>query len=1012
MTRLARATVFACSLLLGGLAGLPPFMAQPIPSDGYPQLERARQAREAGQLQPAIRILQALGKASLPATLRARVGYELGLAYVDQRAYAQAEAQFARLPALARSADSSTLVQVLFLRGKATLSYAQGRYLQARTQVREALDSLQTHPLPPTLQAATLLQLGRIDDTLGKPEAGRSHYLEALALLQQLPAPPLTQLATLYSNVGVTYEASGDYATSLDYYQKTLALRRSALGPRHPQVADTYHNMGNVYYYLGQFEQAHDHYRQAYQIWQAAYGAVHEKIAYAYLSFGILAAVQGRNQEALDYFEQERQMKVRVYGPAHPDLAWSYNNLGLLYVRLGEHDKAFKAHKQALDMLRHTFGPRHPYLAQAHFNLADIHRIRGNTRRRLSQLQKALISVHASFSDTSLQANPSPTQVLDDREALRMLHQKALALQALAAEAGDHWLEAAFETYLAADELVDHMRSGYRSETSRLQLQAVAYRLYESAMALVHQLYQRTREARYADAALAFSDKTKAMALLAQRREDRALHFAQLPDSLLEQERALAAQLSLLDRNISSVRDTTQRLQLQATRFDLQRAHDRLVTHVETHYPSYHQLKYPGPPPSLQTAQRLLTSRQSLFSFFAGDSSLYALLVRSDQVHIQRLKEADSLASRIKAFRQACVAYFQAATPTDSLYRATAAAYAQAAHALWQQLIAPFSEALTEEVILVPDGVLAYLPFEALLQALPTSPETFRDHAYLLGKHVFTYHFSIQLWADAHMAPRPPRHHNTWLAVAPSFSGHPDSQMALPSAGRSAALPPLVHNEAEARLVHELHGGTLLTGSQAKLERFLQEAPQHAYLHLATHARLNLPEEQASFLAFHGPGDSLGNLYLRDLYGLSLDAELVVLSACETSLGPLKRGEGIYSLARGFAYAGVHSLVSTLWQVNDAQAVKLMRLFYQNLARKLPKHRALRQAKLTYLKAGDHVHAHPFFWASSVQIGNTRPTGRGGLPAWAWIGLTGLVTLGGGMLARYVLRRRPLAAPH
>jgi CHAT domain-containing protein len=118
-------------------------------------------------------------------------------------------------------------------------------------------------------------------------------------------------------------------------------------------------------------------------------------------------------------------------------------------------------------------------------------------------------------------------------------------------------------------------------------------------------------------------------------------------------------------------------------------------------------------------------------------------------------------------------------------------------------------------------------------------------------------------------------------------------------------------------------------------------------------------------------------LYVRDLYNLELNADLVVLSACETGLGRLRRGEGIISLARAFAYAGARAIVTTLWSVDDEKAKDLMLDFHGHLKRGEPVDAALRRAKLDYLqRRPGPAEAHPFFWAGFAPIGDMRPLAR------------------------------------
>jgi len=127
-----------------------------------------------------------------------------------------------------------------------------------------------------------------------------------------------------------------------------------------------------------------------------------------------------------------------------------------------------------------------------------------------------------------------------------------------------------------------------------------------------------------------------------------------------------------------------------------------------------------------------------------------------------------------------------------------------------------------------------------------------------------------------------------------------------------------------------------------------------------------------SYIAFQNEADSTAvnnsRLYVNELYNLELNADLVVLSACETGLGELKRGEGVISLARGFTYAGAKSTLTSLWSVNDAQTTKLMESFYTNLKDGMTKDKALRKAKLDYLN-NENLNA-PYFWAGFIPAGD------------------------------------------
>jgi CHAT domain-containing protein len=186
------------------------------------------------------------------------------------------------------------------------------------------------------------------------------------------------------------------------------------------------------------------------------------------------------------------------------------------------------------------------------------------------------------------------------------------------------------------------------------------------------------------------------------------------------------------------------------------------------------------------------------------------------------------------------------------------------------------------------------------------------------------------------------------------------------------SLGPLPASGEEVATVARLLSGSAWYGEAASLETFRREAGRSRILHLSTHGKADDRTGDYAYLAFGVPGDSVAfdKLYARDLYSLSLSADMVVLSACETGIGQLRRGEGIVSLARAFAYAGARSIFTTLWQVSDSKTAGLLRLFYKNISRGLSRDASLHQAKLDYLKNNRGEALHPFFWAGMIGIGD------------------------------------------
>jgi len=284
---------------------------------------------------------------------------------------------------------------------------------------------------------------------------------------------------------------------------------------------------------------------------------------------------------------------------------------------------------------------------------------------------------------------------------------------------------------------------------------------------------------------------------------------------------------------------------------------------------------------------------------------------------------------------------------------------------------------------------LGFLPFDALLtEAVQQADNNFSAYPFLVKKHRISYSYSATL-----LERNLRRQYDSKariLAFAPTFVAQPNVQLD----SLRSALQPLLHNEAEVEAIAKIFPTTPFFGRQANRTTFLRQADAFSYLHLSTHALVNDSLEAFSFVAFAQEADTLDEqevLYMNDLYNLPLQAEMVVLSACETGIGEVAQGEGVMSIARAFSYAGASSVLATLWSVNDRATKELVIVFYQNLAKEQTKATALRQAKLELIEQLSF--AHPYYWSGLVAYGNMQAVEQAGFPKMYWLVGLGVVLL-------------------
>ncbi|MDX2134659.1 MAG: CHAT domain-containing protein [Saprospiraceae bacterium] len=498
----------------------------------------------------------------------------------------------------------------------------------------------------------------------------------------------------------------------------------------------------------------------------------------------------------------------------------------------------------------------------------------------------------------------------------------------------------------------------------------------------------------YQDSFFELMEMNKGIALLELINNEEAMSVAGIPSAAIETCRRYAAIIHeaekiLFESSLQPILPTDSLLIKKSAAFaDANLDYAHYLDSLSGAFPQYHKLKYDHSTVSLTYVQdSLLQPDQTLIEFFTGDSAVYIFAVRPDTFAVHQIKRDPGfpLDSLVRQMRYGLTDYHVSQSTLPSYELSTAQAYAQAAHALYEKLIAPVAPLIPKngKVIIVPDGILGYVPFDALLTSRPENPERYYNHDYFGNNHPISYAYSATLLREM----RDKQHKNPpgqpMLALAPFFQGNPDALLtwtdaaaeALGLSGTRDSISALPASGQEIKDVAGPFKGQTWYGAKATIDSFQRHAGQYRILHLSTHGKANDRVGDYAWLAFAQPGDTLGfdKFYVKDIYNLALNADLVTLSACETGIGQLKRGEGIISLARAFAYAGAKSIVTTLWPVNDARTGELMRLFYRNLHKGMDKDTALWQAKKDFIqqhkKDGG---AHPYFWSGFIPVGDMR----------------------------------------
>ncbi|MFH1071564.1 MAG: tetratricopeptide repeat protein [Candidatus Glassbacteria bacterium] len=856
--------------------------------------------------------------------------------------------------------------------------------------------------------ASVLHNLGRAHAGLGEYQRAIPLYEEAVSIDRKLNR--FDNLAADLTSLGYAYNDLYKYDKALDYYREALDLARSRNLPG--RTATALNNIGTLYFDLGRYETALTTYQDALKINREL--SRETEIAVALNNIGNLYAAIGIDDKALPYFKEALAINRARHRLA--ETAVNLNNIGMNYYRTGRYDRALEYLGEAMKIRKQLGNPHE--VARVLDNIGAVYLFKKRyqeaktTFLERKALQAKIPGIHLNYSGlvetciatgryaearAYLMDMPSDAR---QRDAYRIDYHSQLGR----IYKGERRYAEASAELLTSVLIIEEMRhtagekSGFLGGGSAGG-RARAYR------ALVESLAERaiagespdSRFSAYgrdaAAAAFYFAEATRARTLLeALASSSKKQGGARLPDHLREKEAVLLSRLDELDKRWEAayrqggaaldemVRDKA-RLTSQLSSFAAELRKDA---------PLYAALHYPRPmaPEALS-----LKPDEVLLEYALGETACYIFVVEKGAIsRIIRIPEGrEALEAKVKRL-------------VESMSENSGAGFTpRSARELFDLLLskalAPVADGT--KVVIIPDGMLGMLPFEALVVAEGTPA------VYATDRWNFTYTQSATILGLSRMLPAP-RADRVLFALGNPIYAKDDPRYIARLSGSSATpspagndplygyrgvtvvprddsdrdewkevyFPPLPETEDEVRAIAAILGVSVTTpdvllGIYASETR-LRTSPLGDYrmLHFATHADLpgKVQGIREPFLLLgqvENRGDDDGFLTLSEVLDLDLHADQVVLSACVTGKGEIMEGEGVGSLARAFIHAGARSVVVSLWNLASVEAVEYMTRYYNYLKVEKDHSNALRLARRD-MKA---KYPNPFYWAVFVLHG-------------------------------------------
>ncbi len=694
--------------------------------------------------------------------------------------------------------------------------------------------------------------------------------------------------------------------------------------------------------------------------------------------------------DAIRFIKNAITIRLSEKPTSDRDLAFWYSNLGLTYKRANDPSRSNQAYLKSIKW----FESLDPYdsamirdnhqnmaanhvdlgemtLAKHYYNLAsggDVsisgkgysvsrrNMLLGQMYRKFDQkdsslffLQKSLKTGLRNFNPTSELQNPEiPTsdQTLNPQIYL-VLNEKGDVLLDLYSESGEEkYLISSYEVYELAASVIADLRFGLEDNSPSLHLAEHAKEIYSNALRATLLMHERDQDPGFIESALKYIEGIKQSILLRNR----------MIDNQVGKLKEFQKEVMLLQKDIDDVRQQIQLAKIEESsgyqniealiskvillrsEKDLIEEDARIENTIENNVKSVGEL------------QDYLEDHQLMINYFWGSESLYGLAISKAGSYFLELN-TEGLDDYLDTYiRTVSTVDFDSGEQSFQQF-------VESSSTIYNAILEPFlstiegeSNSDIQELIIVPDGRLNMLPFASLISEIPDTIEeiNYKNLSYLIRDYTISYAFSASI-----------------LALKSNIDYKFNRVLGFSSME-------LAGTQNELSRIESVWKKMDIFNSEVSTEdNFKRHAPDYNIIHIASHASSgdDVFEPNIAFAKGEDASND-GRLHAYEIYPMKLNNKLTVLSACETGLGTFYDGEGVFSIARGFALAGSSAIVTSLWKVRDLQTVELMTNFYSELNQGSSISNSLRSSQLEYLANGNFVNTHPHFWSSFIVLGD------------------------------------------
>lgn len=801
-----------------------------------------------------------------------------------------------------------------------------------------------------------IYNLGYMHSRLDQPDYHKAlHYLDTLISLTDETE---TRLGTLYREKGDIYDYLGDYPHALENYQNAERIQKQhkrnvSLVTTYINISGTYANLRDSLYFEDFFQN-----QKKLDALSEGFDISNEQRAILLMNEGNMYDTKRNYKNAFICYQKALEL---VKHTEDDQYAFGIlNNLGVNCTKQ-ERFRDAKMYLEQSELYSNNVRERKGIVLE---NLADLDIKQGAYASGLLKYKKAIsFLLHGQTQSVSeelptimeVKVSPYKKYIL---EFLINLSQGYLSFYN--ATKDQTYLREASKIIELADLLIDDLYFESREDLSKLFWREKGADLYVMAVAICYELNDPER-------ALYYMEKNKGMMLLENISESKAKQMAGIPSKIVRQEQAILSEINELQARLSNISVSEVPSEgidsLKSIIFKEKGRYRNLIDSLEYTFPKYYNYKNKVAIVSSDDIEKLKAENQTIVSYIMDVNEGFVVLMSKGKVTLKKLDNLQALKEKITIFHGLVQTPFSSQDDRSE--------YKIVAYELFQMLF-PFpdfqQDMLPKTLYIIPDGDLYTLPFEALI----CNPDGSLEDTYLISQSEVLYQYSLSVNSQMEVKlEEPPEGFVGFVPI--DFSNN--------------YLPALQNGQGEIRLLNANFKGKVFSNDLATKTAFLEEYQSNNIVHLSTHGGV---DKVGPWLALFDQ-----KLSLDELFFTANKKELVVLSACKTSLGNQARGEGVINFTRGFINAGAKSVVTSLWDINEKSSAAIIANFYENLLDGKTKASALRMSKIAYMKAHNNTsEASPSYWSGIVITGQNTPlvsTTRNTVVLWMLLLLMGAI---------------------